>query len=450
MPGQHVQGGPSSVLCSSGIVSKPPAGASLHVHHGACRLAGTISIKVSMCLFGIRLARRGHQVARGRANLAHVVLSVGGQELSLTMPTGRGACEPNQHDVVSLGDLRISSVGLGTISWSASNEESERALCDLAASAADACMLVDTAERYGTELGPPFDRWPFGRAGRCEEILGIALRGSKKPAVATKFTPTPWRNSRSDVVAACKASCQRLGVNQIDLYQIHHPDIVQPLKSFGLAWPRDSELWEGLADCVELGLARNIGVCNYGPTLLNLACDALKLRKVPLASNQINFSLLYRRQGVMPTIEACKARGVTVLAYWPLAMGLLSGSSNLSAPGRRGEELKRYLTGGGAIPPGGVQPLLDVLHDVASRRGRTCSQVALNWIMCRGAVPIPGACRLERLGEYVGALGWRLTDAEADELEAAAESLPFDFEGAGFRFSSAKFVGYGVERWYLD
>jgi len=349
-----------------------------------------------------------------------------------------------------LGDLRVSRLGIGTISWSADSEERERELASVASLAEQHGLLLDTAERYGNEFGPPFDQWPFGRPGRCEEILGDATRRGRRPMVATKFSPVPWRASAADVVAACRASCRRLGVDVVDLYQLHHPDIVQPFRRFGLAQPRDSELWEGLADCVQLGLARNVGVCNYGPTLVSRAQEALERRGVRLASNQINFSLLYRRQGVMPTVEACRARGVGVLAYWPLAMGLLSGASELSAPGKRGEHLRAYLQGGGGLPPGGVQPLLAVLREVAARRGKSCSQVALNWLICQGVVPIPGASRAGRLQEYLGALGWRLTPDEVEELEAAAEALPFDFEGAGLRFSSAKFVGYGTERWYLD
>jgi len=275
--------------------------------------------------------------------------------------------------------------------------------------------------------------------------------------IATKFAPTPWRHSREDVVAACKASCERLGVDCVDLFQLHHPDIVQPLRRFGLTWSQDPEMWEGLADCVDLGLARNVGVCNYGPTLLDRAQEALARRNVHLATNQINFSLLFQRQGVMPTIDACKQRGIGVMAYWPLAMGLLSGSDQLSAPGRRGEDLQAYLHGGGcvmptgeSVPAGGVSPFLKVLRRVAMRYDKTCSQVALNWLICQGVVPIPGASTATRLQEYLGALGWRLAPGDVEELRAAGKALPFDFEGAGFRISTGKFVGYGIEHWHLD
>jgi len=352
-------------------------------------------------------------------------------------------------DLVSVGDMRVPHVGLGTISWSAETDADELRLRDLAMEAVASNTLLDTAERYGTELGPPFDRWPFGTPGRCEEILGGSLQ-HMRGAVATKFTPTPWNSSREGIVNACTKSARRLGVETIDLYQIHHPDIVQPLRKFGLGKPKDEELWEGLADCVEHGLVRNVGVCNYGPTLLRQAQDALGRRGVRLVSNQINFSLLYQRQGVMETLAACAEMEIEVMAYWPLAMGLLTGASELSAPGKRGKDLHKYMQGGGAIPVPGIQPLMSVVRDIAESRGKTCSQVSLNWIVCKGAIPIPGARTISRYREYMGALGWRLTNQEVARLDEASQALPFDFEGAGYRFSNAKFVGYGVERWYLN
>lgn len=78
------------------------------------------------------------------------------------------------------------------------------------------------------------------------------------------------------------------------------------------------------------------------------------------------------------------------------------------------------------------------------------TQVALNWIICKGAIPIPGASTTKHVDDNLGALGWRLTAAEQAMLEAAADALPFDFQGAGFQTTDSKFVGYGFEKWRLD
>jgi aryl-alcohol dehydrogenase-like predicted oxidoreductase len=118
-----------------------------------------------------------------------------------------------------------------------------------------------------------------------------------EPVVATKFTPSPWRTTGQSVIDACEESRQRLGVEQIDLYQIHMPDIVQPFRMFGKQDVKDEIYWDGVAECYHRGLVKNVGVCNYGPTLVTKCHDALAKRGVPLASNQIAFSLIGRHNG---------------------------------------------------------------------------------------------------------------------------------------------------------
>jgi pyridoxine 4-dehydrogenase len=178
----------------------------------------------------------------------------------------------------------------------------------------------------------------------------------------------------------------------------------------------------------------------------------LGARGVPLASNQINYSLLYRKQGSQATVDYCAANGITVLAYYPLAMGLLTDRwSRADPPPDRG--LRRYFEGG---PDGrGVEPLSQVLREVAEARQVRVATVALNWLISKGGdtrsvIPIIGATRPEHLDDAVAALGWRLSGAEMAALEAASDGLGFEFEGSGFKTSSSKFVGYGFEPWRLD
>ena len=156
--------------------------------------------------------------------------------------------------------------------------------------------------------------------------------------------------------------------------------------------------------------------------------------------------MLYRRQGSIATVEKCKELGIACLAYYPLAMGLLTGK--LTPATLRGKtdtrsiELLRYLEGGtgsgfpntaGDIPEGGIRTLLIVLQEVAARVGKTPAQVSLNWIMCKGAIPIPGASKLSQVEDNAGALGWRLTADEVAELEAASDAVGFEFSSGGFR-----------------
>merc|ERR1719440_674282 len=176
----------------------------------------------------------------------------------------------------------------------------------------------------------------------------------ERGAVATKFAPTPWRNDAKSVVDACQGSCERLGVDSVALLQIHMPDIIQPFKAFGMETRNEEAHWDGLAEAYHSGIAQNVGVSNYGPTLLARCAEHLAKRGVPLASNQIHFNLLYRRQGSLATVEACKELDVACLAYYPLAMGLLTGKlTPTSLRGKtdtRSRELLRYLEGGSPDP----------------------------------------------------------------------------------------------------
>lgn len=372
-----------------------------------------------------------------------------------------GSLDPQ--DRVRVGSLEIPRLGIGTISWGTGGfggiiDFLERTVLRRVAGAANqaesvvvASLLkgvtfVDTAERYGssftTAVGLGY--------GETEELVGRTLQETGlggRAVVATKFTPLPWRATAESVVEACEASRQRLGVDVIDLYQIQMPDIVQPaakLPGAPAEWStaKDEVYWEGLAECYRRGIVANIGVSNYGPTLLRRAHAFFQARGVPLASNQINFSLLYRSSAVQATIDTCKELGVAVLAYYPLAMGVLTGKWRSSDFADSEAEI--------AETAQRASPLLKELETIAGSRGKSVSQVALNWVICKGAVPIPGARTPAQAIENAGALGWRLTPAEVRALEVAADLSGAEFQGAGFKRSSSKFVGYGYEEWHLD
>jgi len=324
--------------------------------------------------------------------------------------------------------------------------------------------LFDTAERYGSHFKTALGLgW-----GETEILLQKTIKTAKagetssskisNPIVATKFTPSPWRQTVQSVVDACEESRERLGVDQIDLYQLHMPDIVQPLRKFGFGSSKDEIYWEGLAECYKRGLVKNVGVCNYGPTLMEKCQKALAKHGVPLASNQIAYSLIGRHNGAQETVDKCSELGVKVLAYYPFAMGLLTGkystaslaslddsvltSTTSKKTSLETKDLMKYASEMG--------PLLAVMEDIAKKRGKSIAQIALNYVICKGAIPIPGAGNVSQLRDNIGAMNWRLSKAEVKELERESDDLGFGFEGAGFKRTSEKFVGYGVEKWSLD
>jgi pyridoxine 4-dehydrogenase len=376
-------------------------------------------------------------------------------------------------DVTKVGSLTVPNVGIGTIAWS-SNSLTKLENPDLDALVESACQqnggFFDTGERYGSHIKTAMGMgW-----GETESMIAKMLQNADvqddalRPTVATKFTPSPWRTSAKSVVEACEASRERLGVDSIDLYQIHMPDIVKPLRFLGKDESYDELYWDGLAECYHRGLVKNVGVSNYGPTLVTKCHDALAKRGVPLASNQIAYSLIGRHNGAQQTVDRCNELGVKVLAYYPFAMGLLTGKysslspematedvvTSLSSSRRSKLELKdlqRYANGDGKqIPGGGISPLLRAMEAIANARGKTVAQVALNYIICKGALPIAGARTADQVSDNLGSLGWRLSEDEVALLEYEADSLGINFDGAGFKKTSEKFVGYGMEKWALN
>ena len=137
-------------------------------------------------------------------------------------------------------------------------------------------------------------------------------------------------------------------------------------------------------------------------------------RGIPITSLQVQYSLL----STFPVTElglkdVCDDLGIQMIAYSPLGLGLLTGKYGKNKPkGLRGVLFRQLLPG--------IQPLLDCLREVTAERGTTMAQTSLNWCICKGTTPIPGAKTLEQAKQNIGALGWQLTTGEVDELDRAA------------------------------
>jgi aryl-alcohol dehydrogenase-like predicted oxidoreductase len=256
--------------------------------------------------------------------------------------------------------------------------------------------FIDTAEGYG-----------FGVSERLVGKFAAEVDGPLQ--IATKFFPYPWRLFASQLERALASSLARLGRQQVDLYQIHWP-----------IPPRSVRTWvRGLARVAAQGLVRAVGVSNYDIGQMRAATEELAAAQVPLASNQLSYSLLDRGVERSGLKSACDDQGTTLIAYSPLAQGLLTGKYSVDKPppGRRGrrvsEETLRRLP-----------RLLDVMREVGEANGgRTLPQVALNWVMAKGAVPIPGAKNRLQATENAGALGWSLDANEVQALDEAASSI---------------------------
>ncbi|PNY10682.1 aldo/keto reductase family oxidoreductase, partial [Trifolium pratense] len=166
------------------------------------------------------------------------------------------------------------------------------------------------------------------------------------------------------------------------------------------------------------GLVQAVGVSNYGPKQLLKIHDYLKERGVPLCSAQVQFSLLSIGEDQLEIKSICDSLGIRLIAYSPLGLGMLTGKYSPSKlpTGPRGLLFKQILPG--------LDPLLSSLRDIANKRRKTMSQVAINWCMCKGTIPIPGVKSITQAEENLGALGWRLSSDELLQLEYAAQQSP--------------------------
>jgi aryl-alcohol dehydrogenase-like predicted oxidoreductase len=314
---------------------------------------------------------------------------------------------PQADDRVELGGTGVSIPPLGVGTWAWGDKHTwgmggyDTSLTEATileawqASIAAGVVLFDTAEVYG--------------GGESERIIGRLLAQDPsvraKVVIATKFMPSPWKLAvTSALTSAATASRDRLGVEQIDLYQIHGP----------ISLRSHEALAEGLAEAHRQGLVKAVGVSNYSVKETRSIDAALRKRDLRLASNQIEFSLLRTMPEKSGLLACCRELGVVPLAYSPIGQGRLTGKYSAANPPPKSRNFSAH-------PMVQVDKIVAELRRVGTAHGeRTPSQVALAWLIAKGAVPIPGAKNRQQAEENAGALGWRLSDEDVDALDAVA------------------------------
>jgi aryl-alcohol dehydrogenase-like predicted oxidoreductase len=177
-------------------------------------------------------------------------------------------------------------------------------------------------------------------------------------------------------------------------------------------------MMEGMVECVKQGLTRTVGVSNFGQNSMLRAYSTLAQHGIPLASNQVHYSLLNRQVEKNGTLARCKELGIRLIAYSPLEKGLLTGkySSENPPPGVRASQYADLLK---KLPP-----VTKLLREIGQNHGgKTASQVALNWLICKGALPIPGAKTPQQAESNAGGAGWQMTEEEAAKLDAVTDNI---------------------------
>ncbi len=265
-----------------------------------------------------------------------------------------------------------------------------------------------------------FDTADVYSAGESEQILGRALKtfGVKREdvVVATKvYQPMgPGPNdrglSRKHIFHSIDGSLGRLGLDHVDLYQIHRFDLETPVE----------ETLEALTDLIKAGKVRYIGASTMAAwQLAKLLYRADQLRLARFVSMQNNYSLLYREEE-REMIPLCRAEGIGLIPYSPIGGGLLAGSR------RTGTVRSHSVMARDRFNRKADEAVIDAVAAVAAQRGVAPAQIAIAWLLAQQGVtaPIVGATKASHLEEPIKALGTRLTAEEIAKLEGAYETQP--------------------------
>ncbi|ADN50590.1 aldo/keto reductase [Vulcanisaeta distributa] len=259
--------------------------------------------------------------------------------------------------------------------------------------------FIDTAAVYGR--------------GRSEEFVGRAIRelGIREHVVIATKIPGDWHRY-DDVLKAARRSRERLGVDVIDLLQLHWP----------ACWHNVPicETMKAMEKLVEDGVIRFIGVSNYPLQLLEAARSCLKRSEIVSSQNRYNLIERDIEKELLPYLQR---EGITLIAWSPLAKGAVTGKyspENRPKGDLRENEPVFYPDNLREI----TTKLIPVIKELASKYGKTPAQIALNWlVMHDNVVPIPGAKNAAQVVENAGAVGWRLSEDDFRRLTAASNSL---------------------------
>jgi len=290
--------------------------------------------------------------------------------------------------------IKIRALGIGTNRWFYNKTIDPGLEATFKEAIANGVNFFDTAEIYGN--------------GGSEKALGELIRKTKaKVRVASKFFPSPNRLTENSFQSALRQTLERLGMVQLDIYMLHFP--FPPVRI---------ETWmEYMANAVDAGLVKAVGISNCNKIQMKKAFDTLAKRHVPLICNEVEFNLIKRSPLRNGLLDICKELGVTMIAYRPLTSGLLSGkySTGTMPTMIRGQVFSR-------LQMKNWIPLLETLQRIADEQEKTTGQVALNWVICKGAIPIPGATSPEHAKENAEAINWRLTEKDVVALDEAGEN----------------------------
>lgn len=295
----------------------------------------------------------------------------------------------------AIGTLKVSEVGLGCNNFGGRlNADETRLIVEAALDAG--INFFDTADMYGKTFS--------------EQFLGKVLAGKRdKAIIATKFgykiDENRYGAKPAYIKQACEDSLHRLGIDYIDLYQLHTPDPETPI----------ADTLGALNDLVREGKVREIGCSNFDVPMLKEAASAAKPDHAKFISVQNHFSL-FHKEPLDGVLDECTKTGMALLPFFPLASGLLSGKYRAGQPvpfsHRIQSDSERLSKENLAY--------VERLVAYAEARGHTILELAIGWLLAFQPVAsvIAGATSVEQVRSNASACSWVLTDQERDEISA--------------------------------
>ncbi len=304
-------------------------------------------------------------------------------------------------------ERNLTSIGFGTWSWGnqllwgyQANRDDSILKQTFLEAVQGGLHLIDTADSYGSGK--------FN--GRSEYLLGqfvqeIPNNKAKRLTIATKLAPFPWRIGRNGFRKAFLSSQKRLKGN-IKRVQLHW-------STFRYAPWQESPLLDCMADLVEEGFVQELGVSNVGPVRLKWMQKHLAKRNIQIKSIQIQFSLLAPNCQIMEELKnTCKEFNIEILAYSPLALGVLTlapEAKSIKSTPLRNELFRRLLPGSKDLRKG--------LQDLAKDRKVSQAEIALNWCRAHNTIPIPGIRNPQQAKAVISASKWNLSIKERSYLD---------------------------------
>ncbi|MDR1329002.1 MAG: aldo/keto reductase [Oscillospiraceae bacterium] len=327
--------------------------------------------------------------------------------------------------------VMVPAMGVGTMLWTPGNSIAEETIAGTYTACLDAGLnFFDTAEIYG--------------GGSSERVLGKCIKkDGRSVLIATKFAPpspmnpltqkrkTVSKDSPRALLEALDGSLVRLGIDRIDLYQMHMPPSKNTIADY----------MDVMSEAVKAGKVRAVGVCNFNESQIRQAHAALAKHGIPLATAMVGYNLLRRWPETNGTFAACKDLGISVIPYAPLAEGVLTGKYrakgghvpfgykialyfghlNITKDRRDSKPLiQRVFSKPLELNGRRLEPLFQVMGEIASAHGKTLAQVAINWLATNeevGVIPIPGMKSVKQVGDNADALGWSMTKEERERID---------------------------------